>query len=129
MAGPSTADLFAALRDASAPLSTDDMEAFASGVKLDLAAGGLGRAARWKTSCALPSRAQTPTARREALIVDVRSPGSSRMGTSSLAMNVPLFTDDERAKVGTAFAKQGRGVALVLGMKAVRPKLERLHEV
>ena len=31
---------FAALRDASAPVSTDDMEAFASGVKLDLAAGG-----------------------------------------------------------------------------------------
>ena len=130
MAGPSTADLFAALRDASAPLSTDDMEAFASGVKLDLAAGGAECRAevedlvRASVACSDADRAA------EALIVDVRSPGEFARGHVPGAMNVPLFTDDERAKVGTAFAKQGRGVALVLGMKAVRPKLERLvHEV
>ena len=130
MAGPSTADLFAALRDASAPLSTDDMEAFASGVKLDLAAGGAECRAegedlvRASVSCSAADRAA------EALIVDVRSPGEFARGHVPGARNVPLFTDDERAKVGTAFAKQGRGVALVLGMKAVRPKLERLvHEV
>ena len=126
MAGPSTADLFAALRDASAPLSTDDMEAFASGVKLDLAAGGAECRAevedlvRASVACSDADRAA------EALIVDVRSPGEFARGHVPGAMNVPLFTDDERAKVGTAFAKQGRGVALVLGMKAVRPKLERL---
>jgi tRNA 2-selenouridine synthase SelU len=130
MAGPSTADLFAALRDASAPLSTDDMEAFASGVKLDLAAGGAECRAevedlvRASVACSDADRAA------EALIVDVRSPGEFARGHVPGALNVPLFTDDERAKVGTAFAKQGRGVALVLGMKAVRPKLERLvHEV
>ena len=126
MAGPSTADLFAALRDASAPLSTDDMEAFASGVKLDLAAGGAECRAevedlvRASVACSDADRAA------EALIVDVRSPGEFARGHVPGARNVPLFTDDERAKVGTAFAKQGRGVALVLGMKAVRPKLERL---
>ena len=126
MAGPSTADLFAALRDASAPLSTDDMEAFASGVKLDLAAGGAECRAevedlvRASVACSAADRAA------EALIVDVRSPGEFARGHVPGALNVPLFTDDERAKVGTAFAKQGRGVALVLGMKAVRPKLERL---
>ena len=126
MAGPSTADLFAALRDASAPLSTDDMEAFASGVKLDLAAGGAECRAevedlvRASVACSDADRAA------EALIVDVRSPGEFARGHVPGAMNVPLFTDDERAKVGTAFAKQGGGVALVLGMKAVRPKLERL---
>ena len=130
MAGPSTADLFAALRDASAPLSTDDMEAFASGVKLDLAAGGAECRAevedlvRASVACSDADRAA------EALIVDVRSPGEFARGHVPGALNVPLFTDDERAKVGTAFAKQGRGVALVLGMKAVRPKLECLvHEV
>ena len=126
MAGPSTADLFAALRDASAPVSTDDMEAFASGVKLDLAAGGAECRAevedlvRASVACSDADRAA------EALIVDVRSPGEFARGHVPGALNVPLFTDDERAKVGTAFAKQGRGVALVLGMKAVRPKLERL---
>ena len=130
MAGPSTADLFAALRDASAPVSTDDMEAFASGVKLDLAAGGAECRAevedlvRASVACSDADRAA------EALIVDVRSPGEFARGHVPGALNVPLFTDDERAKVGTAFAKQGRGVALVLGMKAVRPKLECLvHEV
>jgi len=126
MAGPSTADLFAALRDESAPLSADAMEAFASGVKLDLAASGAECRAevedlvRASVSCSAADRAA------EALIVDVRSPGEFARGHVPGALNVPLFTDDERAKVGTAFAKQGRGVALVLGMKAVRPKLERL---
>ena len=126
MAGPSTADLFAALRDESAPLSADAMEAFASGVKLDLAAGGAECRAevedlvRASVACSAADRAA------EALIVDVRSPGEFARGHVPGALNVPLFTDDERAKVGTAFAKQGRGVALVLGMKAVRPKLERL---
>ena len=58
-----------------------------------------------------------------AVVLDVRSPGEYAKGHVPGAVNVPLFTDDERAKVGTAFAKQGRGVAMVMGMKCVRPKL------
>ena len=126
MAGPSTANLFATLRDESAPLSADVMEAFASGMKLDLASSGAECRAevedlvRASVACSAADRAA------EALIVDVRSPGEFARGHVPGALNIPLFTDDERAKVGTAFAKQGRGVAMVLGMKAVRPKLVRL---
>ena len=126
MAVPSTADLFVVLRDASAPLTPENMEAFASGVKLDLAAGGAECRAevedlvRASVACSAADRTA------EAIIVDVRSPGEYAKGHVPGAVNIPLFTEEERAKVGTAFAKQGRGVALVLGMKAVRPKLDFL---
>ncbi|EEH60131.1 uncharacterized protein MICPUCDRAFT_30706 [Micromonas pusilla CCMP1545] len=63
-------------------------------------------------------------ARRGDIVLDVRSPGEYARGHIPGATSMPLFTDDERAKVGIAFAKQGRGVAMVLGMKATRPKLE-----
>jgi tRNA 2-selenouridine synthase len=124
----STADLFSGLKDDSSAVSADVMELFASGVKLDLAAGGAECRAevddlvRASVSCSAADR------NPDALIVDVRSPGEFSKGHVPGAVNVPLFTDDERAKVGTAFAKQGRGVALVLGMKAVRPKLSKIVE-
>ena len=122
-----TADLFQGLKDESSALSAEVMEAFASGVKLDLAAGGAECRAevddlvRASVSCSAADRVNNRT-----LIVDVRSPSEYAKGHVPGAVNVPLFTDEERAKVGTAFAKQGRGVALVLGMKAVRPKLQSI---
>ena len=44
-----TADLFQGLKDESSALSAEVMEAFASGVKLDLAAGVRSAEPRWMT--------------------------------------------------------------------------------
>ena len=49
-----------------------------------------------------------------AVLLDVRSPGEFEKGHVPGAVSVPLFSDDERAAVGTAFAKQGRGPAMVM---------------
>ena len=55
-------------------------------------------------------------ARPRAALVDVRSPGEHARGRVPRAVNAPLFSDDERAAVGTAYKTKGRGEALVLGM-------------
>jgi len=49
-------------------------------------------------------------------IVDVRSPKEYSAGHIPGAINIPLFTDDERAVVGTLYQKQGREPAIVKGL-------------
>ena len=63
-----------------------------------------------------------------AALVDVRSPGEYQRGRAPRAINAPLFDDDERAAVGTAYKTRGRGEALVLGMAAAAPRLEAIVE-
>ena len=64
----------------------------------------------------------------EGLIVDVRSPGEFEQGHIPAAANLPLFSDQERAKLGTAYKQQGRQVAVQLGLKLVGPKLPDLAQ-
>lgn len=59
-------------------------------------------------------------------VVDVRSPGEFAEGHISRAVNMPLFSDEERAQVGTTYTKVGREEALELGLEYVGPKLNRL---
>ena len=56
-------------------------------------------------------------------IVDVRSPGEYRQGHIPGAHNLPLFTDAERAAVGTKYKQEGRQSAVQLGLELVGPKL------
>ena len=56
-------------------------------------------------------------------IVDVRSPGEYRQGHIPGAHNLPLFTDAERAAVGTTYRQEGRQSAVQLGLELVGPKL------
>ena len=67
-------------------------------------------------------------ARPRAALVDVRSPGEHARGRVPKAVNAPLFSDDERAAVGTAYKTKGRGEALVLGMDAAAPRLDDVVE-
>lgn len=60
--------------------------------------------------------------------VDVRSPGEFADATVPGAVNVPLFDDEERARVGTAYKKQGRERAIQLGVRIVSPKIPSLLE-
>lgn len=57
-------------------------------------------------------------------IIDVRSPGEYEKGHIPRAVNIPLFTNDERAHVGTVYKQQSKEEAVKLGYKYVTPKLQ-----
>ncbi|MFM1811921.1 MAG: Sulfurtransferase [Cyanobacteriota bacterium] len=64
----------------------------------------------------------------EAPLLDVRSPSEFSQGHIPGAINLPLFSDQERAAVGTAYKQQGRQTAVLLGLEAIGPRLERLAQ-
>ena len=57
------------------------------------------------------------------LIIDVRSPGEFEKGHIPNAINIPLFTNDERAEVGTIYKQVGKEEALLKGLEFVGPKM------
>lgn len=57
-------------------------------------------------------------------IIDVRSPGEYEKGHMPGAYSIPLFTNKERAVVGTAYTRQSKEVAVNIGLKFVKPKLQ-----
>ena len=59
-------------------------------------------------------------------ICDARSPAEYAIGHIPGATNLPLFTNEERAIVGTLFNTKGRSNAMLAGMSIVRPKLDDL---
>ena len=61
-------------------------------------------------------------------LVDVRSPGEYARGYIPGSTNVPLFSDEERAVVGTLYKRAGRDVAVLEGLRFVGPKLAGLVE-
>lgn len=60
----------------------------------------------------------------EVPVLDVRSPGEYAHGHIPGAISFPLFSDEERAVVGTAYKQQGRDIAFELGLRFVGPKME-----
>lgn len=56
-------------------------------------------------------------------IIDVRSPGEFIKGHIPNATNLELFTDEERAVVGTAYKKESKERAIEIGFEYVKPKL------
>jgi tRNA 2-selenouridine synthase len=56
-------------------------------------------------------------------LIDVRSPAEFLQGHIPGAINLPLFSDDERAKVGTTYKKEGKDKAVLLGLEFVGPKM------
>jgi tRNA 2-selenouridine synthase len=55
-------------------------------------------------------------------ILDVRSPGEFAKGHIPNANNLELFTDEERAVIGTAYKKESKEKAIALGYEFVEPK-------
>ncbi|PSR18944.1 tRNA 2-selenouridine(34) synthase MnmH [filamentous cyanobacterium CCP3] len=55
-------------------------------------------------------------------ILDVRSPGEYEHGHIPGAVSFPLFTDEERARVGTCYKQVGREAAVELGFDIAGPK-------
>lgn len=59
-------------------------------------------------------------------LVDLRSPCEFNLGAMPLAVNVPLFTDDERAIVGTTYKQVGKTEAVQAGLEYVANKMPAL---
>ena len=62
-------------------------------------------------------------AERGGMVLDVRAPGEHAAGHLPGAVSFPLFTDEERARVGTAYKQESKQVAVDLGLELVGPKL------
>jgi len=57
-------------------------------------------------------------------LIDVRSPGEFKKGHIPGAINIPLFSDEERAIVGTAYKQISKERAIEIGLGFVQPKLQ-----
>lgn len=56
-------------------------------------------------------------------VIDVRTPAEFEHAHIPGAYNIPLFSNEERAQVGTTYKKQGKELAVELGLKLVGSKL------
>lgn len=56
------------------------------------------------------------------VVLDVRSPAEYEQGHIPGAVSFPLFTNEERAEVGTCYKQQGRDQAVELGFAIAGPK-------
>ena len=56
-------------------------------------------------------------------VIDVRSPKEFLHAHIPGAINIPLFSDEERAIVGITYKKEGRQAAILKGLEIVGPKM------
>ena len=61
-------------------------------------------------------------------VIDVRSPGEYDHAHIPGAFNLPLFTDEERKIVGTAYKQESREQAIKLGLDFFGPKMRKMVE-
>ena len=62
------------------------------------------------------------------LLLDVRSPGEYQAGHVAGAVSLPLFSDDERAEVGTLYKQTSPDAALLRGLEIAGGKMRQLVE-
>lgn len=65
---------------------------------------------------------------QEVCLVDVRTPKEFEQGHIPNAVNIPLFTNEERVEVGTTYKVKGKNEAIQLGLRCVGPKLSEFVE-
>ena len=63
---------------------------------------------------------------KEHPVFDVRSPGEYNYGHIPIAHSLPLFTDEERAIVGTAYKQGSREAAVNKGIEFFGPKMKSI---
>ncbi len=62
-------------------------------------------------------------------IVDVRSPSEFRQGHLPGAINIPLFSDTERDRIGKSYKKESRLKAILNGLKVTLPNVTEVLEI
>jgi tRNA 2-selenouridine synthase len=60
---------------------------------------------------------------KEHLTIDVRSEGEFNYGHIPHAVNLPLFNNEERKKIGTLYKQKGKNDAILAGLDIVGPKM------
>jgi tRNA 2-selenouridine synthase len=65
-------------------------------------------------------------AAKDAIIFDVRSEGEFANGHIPGAISFPIFNNEERKKVGTAYKQESRVVAVNIGLKIFKEKMSQL---
>lgn len=58
--------------------------------------------------------------------IDVRSPGEFEESSIPTAINIPIFSNEERIEVGTLYKEKGSAVAKWRAMEIVSPKLPKI---
>src|SRR5690606_6925748 len=61
-------------------------------------------------------------------LIDVRSPAEYQHAHIPGAHSLPIFDDDERREIGTAYKQVSREDAIKIGLKAFGPKMVRMVE-
>ncbi|MBK5241379.1 tRNA 2-selenouridine(34) synthase MnmH [Clostridium sp.] len=62
------------------------------------------------------------------ILVDVRSPGEFSDGTINGAINIPLFDDEERKIIGTAYTRESVEKAKRIGIEVASTKLLHIYD-
>jgi len=65
---------------------------------------------------------------KDFVFVDVRTPKEFEEDTIPLAINIPLFENDERAVIGTIYKKESKEKAIEKGFEIVQPKLDKIYK-
>ncbi len=63
------------------------------------------------------------------VIIDVRSPSEFEHGHITGAVNIPVFDDEERKKVGTLYKQAGKQPAIMAGFDFVGPKMSQIAKL
>jgi tRNA 2-selenouridine synthase len=66
--------------------------------------------------------------RKSFLVIDVRSPGEYHHAHVPAAINIPLFNNEERVKVGTTYKQESRQLAIKIGLDYFGPKMRAIVE-
>jgi tRNA 2-selenouridine synthase len=61
-------------------------------------------------------------------VLDVRSPGEYKHAHLPGAFSVPIFSDEERKIIGTAYTKESRQIAVHHGLEFFSERMKNLHE-
>ena len=75
------------------------------------------------TDLAIPLEKALTLRDKGALLIDARTPAEFAEATIPGAVNVPIFDDEGRARVGTLYKEQGKGAAKRLAMELVAPRI------
>jgi tRNA 2-selenouridine synthase len=61
-------------------------------------------------------------------VIDVRSPVEYNKGHITGALNIPVFTDEERSQIGSLYKQKGRIPAIQKGLEFVGPRMTTIAE-
>ncbi|HYW36016.1 MAG TPA: tRNA 2-selenouridine(34) synthase MnmH [Balneolaceae bacterium] len=67
-------------------------------------------------------------ASRDLPVIDVRTPSEFEQGHIPDAHNLPIFSDEERAEIGTLYNQKSRGASIKRGLEIVGPKMRTFVE-